>query len=172
TAGQPPISERGAINLAAGAQTQVLVLPFGPATFPPGAVNSLPRPMDYYFKQPYLHLYNLTVDRQLPWSTVLTVSYVGSRGIHLPDDVEGNPGIPEGVLGTVTTPTGATVAGCVARPAGQAVNFTSMIDGTATACWLGTSSIGPFNQCANPVPATITNCSPRVNNAWPSFSDD
>ena len=166
--GQPPLTTQSTVIQAN--QNVVLAIPFNFANFSTAA--AAPRILDYYFKQPYLHLYNLTIDRQLPWSSVLTVSYVGSRGIHLTDDVEGNPGIPEGVLGTVTTPTGATVAGCVARPAGQAVNFTSMIDGTATACWLGTSSIGPFNQCANPVPATITNCSPRVNNAWPSFSDD
>src|SRR6266853_450151 len=146
TAGQPPISERGSVNLPSNGYVTsngvlvlnpnplVLTLPFGPATFPPGAVNSAPRPMDYYFKQPYLHLYNLTVDRQLPWSTVLSVSYVGSRGIHLPDDVDGNPTTPGGVPGTGGT--------CTARPAGQALNFTSLVDGNATACWLGTTVVG------------------------------
>jgi hypothetical protein len=157
TAGQPPISERGSVNLPSngyvvvggvltlppGSQPLVLTLPFGPATFPPGAVNSAPRPMDYYFKQPYLHLYNLTVDRQLPWSSVVTISYVGSRGIHLPDDVDGNPEVPSGVPGAG--------GACVARPAGQAANYASVVSGSATACFMSGD--------------------PRLNTAWGSWTD-
>ncbi len=73
--GQPPLTFQGTLNAT---PNQVLTLPFNPGTFP--AATTVPRILDYYFKQPYLHLYNLTIDRQLPWSSVLTVSYVGSRG--------------------------------------------------------------------------------------------
>jgi hypothetical protein len=138
--GQPPLTTQSTVIQAN--QNVVLAIPFNFATFSTAA--AAPRILDYYFKQPYLHLYNLTIDRQLPWSSVLTVSYVGSRGIHLTDDVEGNPVIPQGVPGAG--------GACVARPAGTPVNFTSTIDGNATACYLAGD--------------------PRRNTGWGSFSDD
>jgi hypothetical protein len=45
-------------------------------------------------KSPYSNQWNLTVERQLPGNTNLTVSYVGSRDIHLWVGIEGNPCIP------------------------------------------------------------------------------
>lgn len=50
---------------------------------------------EYRFKQPRLFTQNLTIEQQLPLSTVLTVSYAGSRGIHLVSNREGNPNVPE-----------------------------------------------------------------------------
>jgi hypothetical protein len=84
-----------------------------------------PRNVDYHLKAPSMLEYNLTVDRQLPWAIGLSVGYVGSRGIHLPTDVEGNPTQPLGYLpnglpfyceaavnpATDPTCTGATTAG-------------------------------------------------------------
>jgi hypothetical protein len=43
------------------------------------------------FKIPYAINYNLTVQRELPANTVLTLSYVGSQGRHLQTVVEQNP---------------------------------------------------------------------------------
>jgi len=45
----------------------------------------------YNQKQPKLYEYNLTVERQLPWTTALQISYVGSRGIHLIGFSDANP---------------------------------------------------------------------------------
>ena len=42
-------------------------------------------------KTPYVLQYNLNVQRQLKQNTVLTVGYVGSRGIHLLTEEEQNP---------------------------------------------------------------------------------
>ncbi len=62
-----------------------------------GALPS-PRNIDYYMKSPSMTEYNLTIDRQLPWAIGLSVGYVGSRGFHLPTDVEANPTQPLGTL--------------------------------------------------------------------------
>jgi outer membrane receptor protein involved in Fe transport len=45
----------------------------------------------YHQREPKMYVYNLTVERQLPFSTALQVSYVGSRGIHLIQSADGNP---------------------------------------------------------------------------------
>jgi len=60
--------------------------------------GSVISPVEYYVKQPYLIQYNLTVQRQLPGDTALGVSYVGSRGIHLWDILEGNQAIPTSIV--------------------------------------------------------------------------
>jgi hypothetical protein len=63
-----------------------------------GAALPSPRNVDYNIKAPSMIQYNLGVDRQLPWNIGLSVSYVGSRGYHLPTDVEGNLSQPLGFL--------------------------------------------------------------------------
>jgi hypothetical protein len=45
-------------------------------------------------KLPYSEQFNLTIQRELPKSFVLSVGYVGSRGRHLLSTVESNPGDP------------------------------------------------------------------------------
>ena len=179
---QPPFAFRAVtpptITIASQAGNN-LVLPFNlcnnncaGATFPfvtdangnVSAGNGANRPLDYFQKQPYLHLWNLTVDRQLPWSSVLTVSYVGSRGIHLMDDVDGNPTIPLGYQ-----PNGYGTA-CVAKPGVTAanalttVNASSMVDGSATACWLP----GPLT---NPRVDTKSTLSPSWTDTYTSRAD-
>ncbi|HKP73436.1 MAG TPA: TonB-dependent receptor, partial [Pyrinomonadaceae bacterium] len=47
-----------------------------------GVGNSI-RPVEYNLKNPNVHVYNLNVQRQLPFDTVVTLGYAGSRGIHL-----------------------------------------------------------------------------------------
>ena len=39
-------------------------------------------------KPPEAWNWNFTVQRQLPWKSVLEVAYVGHRGLHLPEDVD------------------------------------------------------------------------------------
>jgi len=78
--------------------------PFSPPFSGYGATNTFPgyspfAPLnldDYNVKQPYLMQWNLTVDHQLPAGVGLTVSYVGTRGVHLWGQSEGNPCQPTG----------------------------------------------------------------------------
>jgi hypothetical protein len=48
---------------------------------------------------PYVAQYNFNVQRQLPGSFILTASYVGSRGVNLPFQVDNNPVVPRNVNG-------------------------------------------------------------------------
>src|SRR5882762_4476702 len=78
--------------------------PFSPPFSGYSATNTFPgyspfAPLnldDYNVKQPYLMQWNLTVDHQLPAGVGLTVSYVGTRGVHLWGQSEGNPCQPTG----------------------------------------------------------------------------
>jgi hypothetical protein len=126
--GQPPFSSIGrSTNFSA---TQMTL----PLTFGPG--NSL-QMMDYNLKQPSMKQFNLTVERQLPWNMALTVAYGGSLGQHIfVSTADGNPVLPGGV------PQNGV---CVPRPAGQALDVTSLVDGSATACWLGDGSESRIN---------------------------
>jgi hypothetical protein len=85
--GQPPFG--AALSLGT---TSFVTLPInvgGPnptdgTTVGTGGVN-------FHLKQPKLYQWNLTVERQLPWTMALQVSYVGSRGIHLLQAADSNP---------------------------------------------------------------------------------
>jgi hypothetical protein len=57
--------------------------------------------VDYHAGQPYNIEYNLTVQRQLARNTAISVAYVGSRGVHLWQQLEGNPTIPTAVVNGV-----------------------------------------------------------------------
>ncbi len=41
------------------------------------------RPIENNIKSPNVHVYNLNLQRQLPFDTAVTIGYAGSRGIHL-----------------------------------------------------------------------------------------
>jgi Carboxypeptidase regulatory-like domain/TonB dependent receptor len=51
--------------------------------------------------QPYNIQYNLVVQRQLARNTAISVAYVGSRGVHLWQQLEGNPTIPTAIVNGV-----------------------------------------------------------------------
>jgi hypothetical protein len=51
--------------------------------------------------QPYNIQYNLVVQGQLTRNTAISVAYVGSRGVHLWQQLEGNPTIPTAVVNGV-----------------------------------------------------------------------
>lgn len=57
--------------------------------------------VDYHAGQPYTIQYNLTVQRQLARNTVISVAYVGSRGRHLWQQLEGNPTLPTAIVNGV-----------------------------------------------------------------------
>jgi hypothetical protein len=59
----------------------------------PGVVPAI-RPVEYDIKEPYLNVYNLNLQQQLPWDTVVTVGYAGSRGVHLLRNTDFNIGVP------------------------------------------------------------------------------
>ena len=98
--GTPPISYQnqqfGIANVALGLplDTQFPVATSGAFQF----AGANPAGLNYYDQQPTLYQWNLSVERQLPGGMGLTVSYVGSRGIHLWNIVEGNPAVPDQML--------------------------------------------------------------------------
>ena len=109
--------------------TGIVTVPF---VIPANAgVTSTYRGPVYYMQQPHMLTWNLTAERQLPGSMALTAAYVGSRGIDLIQDHEGNPTIPNGI------PSNGI---CVAPPAGTIINLTSQLDGSATSCYLPNAS--------------------------------
>jgi hypothetical protein len=146
---QTPFTKRGLTSFSSPTSaTPPVTLPF---TF--SAVNNAVRPMNYFWGQPRLATFNLAVERQLPFGVGLSVAYVGSRGLHLDNDMEGNPTIPSGV------PSGGS---CVARPAGQAVDLTGMTSGSATACYrAGDPRINPA-----PTVGTITDFYQDTARSW------
>lgn len=70
-----------------------------PWVFPSGPGGRSAGGVDYNLGQPYSVQYNLSVERELPWNLATTVSYAGTRGIHLYRRNEGNPAIPMGTPG-------------------------------------------------------------------------
>lgn len=66
---------------------------FPTPTFSTTAVPAV-RPIEWNIKNPNVHLYNLNLQRQLWFDTVVTVGYAGSRGIHLLRNADVNIGVP------------------------------------------------------------------------------
>ena len=60
--------------------------------FPTGTSGgtSAPYGIDYVFKPAYVHQYGFGIQRQLTTNILLDVSYFGSRGLHLPDQININ----------------------------------------------------------------------------------
>lgn len=61
----------------------------------PGFVLGRQDVLQYNPQNPYTMQYNLSVQRQLAGSTVLTLNYSGQRGVHLVRFVDGNQAIPQ-----------------------------------------------------------------------------
>ena len=55
--------------------------------------NSI-RPVQFDLDNPYLNVYNLNIQRELPWDTVVTLGYAGSRGVHLLRSNDVNTAVP------------------------------------------------------------------------------
>jgi hypothetical protein len=79
---KPPFSSRSTI-------TSNIAFPI--ATIPVSAAGKDIANLDFHQKQPHLLQYNFTLERQLPADVTLSLSYAGSRGLNLWEDVEGNP---------------------------------------------------------------------------------
>jgi hypothetical protein len=52
------------------------------------------RPVEWNLKNPKNHVFNLSLQRQLPFDTVVTVGYAGARGLHLLRNTDINTGAP------------------------------------------------------------------------------
>ena len=96
TKSQPTFSSSSSVS---STTLNPIVLTSLPLTFPGSASSSDFWLFDYHLKQPRLITQNLTVEQQLPFTTVMTVSYAGSRGIHLIGNQEGNPNIAQPLSG-------------------------------------------------------------------------
>ena len=55
--------------------------------------NSI-RPVQFDLDNPYVNVYSLSVQRELPWETVATLAYAGSRGVHLLRSNDVNIAVP------------------------------------------------------------------------------
>jgi hypothetical protein len=55
--------------------------------------NSI-RPVQFDLKNPYLNVYSLSIQRELPWDTVVTLAYAGTRGVHLLRSNDVNIAVP------------------------------------------------------------------------------
>jgi hypothetical protein len=62
--------------------------------FDKGVGNSI-RPIEFNIKNPYVNVYNLNVQRQLPFDTLVTIGYAGARGIHLLRNTDANIPTPQ-----------------------------------------------------------------------------
>jgi hypothetical protein len=62
--------------------------------FAQGVGNSI-RPVQYDLENPYVHVYNLNLQRELWFDTVVTLGYAGARGIHLLRSGDVNLALPE-----------------------------------------------------------------------------
>ncbi|MCS7026586.1 MAG: TonB-dependent receptor [Bryobacteraceae bacterium] len=61
--------------------------------FERGVGNTI-RPVEWNIKNPYVQVWNINVQRQLPFDTLVTFGYAGSRGIHLWRSTDANTAIP------------------------------------------------------------------------------
>lgn len=90
TVTNPPATPRIAVGFA-GNPNCTAAFPAAPLNCP--FANSI-RPVQFDLDNPYLNVYNLSVQRELPWDTVVTLGYAGSRGIHLLRSNDVNTAVP------------------------------------------------------------------------------
>lgn len=57
-------------------------------------INSI-RPVQFNLNNPYLQVWNLNIQRELPFNTVVSVGYSGSRGVHLLRSSDVNTAVPQ-----------------------------------------------------------------------------
>ena len=121
--GTPPLSWQEGI-FAPGGTPLILPLDLNPAAAVPcppcqGVTLST---TTYFIQQPANYQWSLTVERQLPADLALGISYVGSRGVHLWSDPEGNQALPTSFVNgqpfwdPYTAAYGATSVGGVITP--------------------------------------------------------
>jgi len=94
-------------------------------------------------KSPYAENYELSIQRQITSSDLLTVSYVGTQGHHLLLALSANPGNPAACL-ALSTPSAVMPGTATCGPSGENAVYTlpggTMVGGTRT----------PLNQLVSP----------------------
>jgi hypothetical protein len=79
TVTNPPATPRIAIGFTPNSPCRP-AFPIAPLSC--AFANSI-RPVQFDLDNPYVNVYNLNLQRELPWQTVVTLGYAGSRGVHL-----------------------------------------------------------------------------------------
>ncbi len=75
--------------------------------FARGIGNSI-RPIEWNIKEPNVHIWNMSLQRELPGEAVVTFGYAGSRGVHLWRNTDANLPIPQHLAdGSYFFPAGA-----------------------------------------------------------------
>lgn len=114
-------------------------------------------------KAPYQQQWNLNVQRDLGRGTILTVGYVGSRGVHLFSQQNLNPSI---------TSTSA-VAGCGVGPLGGLLNACSTSTGTPCVPTLANGNLSSCKFGAfDPILGAVEPVLPRVNDNYASLNEN
>ena len=90
TVTNPPATPRIAIGFTATSPCRPA---FPAAPLSCAFANSI-RPVQFNLDNPYVNVYNLSVQRELPWGTIVTLGYAGSRGIHLLRSNDVNTAVP------------------------------------------------------------------------------
>ncbi|HEU0184305.1 MAG TPA: TonB-dependent receptor [Blastocatellia bacterium] len=80
-------------NLPATPRAVIANPTFPNPPFNRGVANSI-RPIEWDLKNPSNHVYNLNLQRQLPYDFVVTLGYAGSRGTHLLRNTDANTPTP------------------------------------------------------------------------------
>ena len=109
-----------------------------PHPHPPSLIFPLPmaaQPFTFGLKDSLIQQWNLTVERQLPWSALLRVAYEGESADHLPGGIEGNAAIYNPALSAAANRTAVNSR----RPMGQ--YYQGLILGEN----IGTSSFNALN---------------------------
>ena len=122
---------------------------------------------------PYQEQWNLNVQRELGRGTVLTVGYVGSRGVHLFVQRNLNPSITSTSV-TLGCTAGQTGAGCpggfpaYAQPVAEATGTPCVpTAGNLTGCYFGT-----FSPYPNPPFGGVVPILPRVNDNYGPLNEN
>ena len=90
TVTNPPATPRIAIGFTATSPCRP-AFPVAPLSC--AFANSI-RPVQFDLDNPYLNMYSLSIQRELPWDTVATLAYAGSRGVHLLRSNDVNIAVP------------------------------------------------------------------------------
>jgi len=113
----PPSWAPGFISANPGPYQAPFTNPGATSSFAGFSPNSPINITQHDIRQPYLMQWNLSVDQQLPGNVGLSVSYVGTRGLHLWGQGDVNPCIPTGIVDGIpnwanTQGPGGTPAAC------------------------------------------------------------
>jgi carboxypeptidase family protein/TonB-dependent receptor-like protein len=90
TVTNPPATPRIAIGFTATSPCRPA---FPAAPLSCAFANSI-RPVQFDLDNPYVNVYNVSLQRELPWDTVATIAYAGSRGVHLLRSSDVNIAVP------------------------------------------------------------------------------